>query len=119
MDGTVKSYALTLTSRQMAILGALLSRSRGWDEPLELHSFVNICADSVRDGWSDLEMSVLLEHLAGVALGEGQPDHARRALRLAKEATNGWGCYAKRNAELANISQLHSEIAAIEREMAQ
>ena len=113
----MKHFTVTLTSRQMAILGALLSRSYKWDEPLELQRFVNICGDAVRDGWSDLEMGVLLEHLAGVALGEGQPDHARRALRLAKEATNGWGCYAKRKAEHENIAHLHREIAALEREM--
>ena len=40
-----------------------------------------------------------------------------RALRLAKEATNGWAVYAKRKAEHDNIAQLHKEIAAIEREM--
>lgn len=42
-------------------------------------------------------------------------DLAFRALRLAKEATNGWACYAKRQAEHDNIAHLHREIAALER----
>ena len=40
-----------------------------------------------------------------------------RAILLAKEATNGWACYAKRKAEHENIAHLHREIAELEREM--
>lgn len=36
------------------------------------------------------------------------------ALRLAKEATNGWACYAKRQAEHDEIARLHREIARLE-----
>ena len=36
------------------------------------------------------------------------------ALRLAKEATNGWACYAKRESEHKEIARLHREIAAME-----
>lgn len=39
-----------------------------------------------------------------------------RAIRLAKEATNGWAVYAKRKAEHDNIAHLHREIAAVERD---
>ncbi len=39
-----------------------------------------------------------------------------RALRLAKEATNGWACYAKRQAEHDNIAHLHREIAELEQD---
>ena len=42
-----------------------------------------------------------------------------RALRLAKEATNGWACYAKRILEYDNIAHLHREIAALERDATQ
>lgn len=45
-----------------------------------------------------------------------QIDLLRRAIRLAKEATNGWACYAKRKAEYENIAHLHREIAALERD---
>jgi len=37
-----------------------------------------------------------------------------RALRLAKEATNGWACYAKRKAEHAEIARLHRAIEILE-----
>lgn len=37
------------------------------------------------------------------------------ALRLAKEATNGWACYAKRKIELDEIARLHGEIDALSR----
>lgn len=36
------------------------------------------------------------------------------AIRLAKEATNGWACYAKRKIEHDDIARLHREIRAIE-----
>ncbi len=42
------------------------------------------------------------------------PDELRAALRIAKEATNGWACYAKWKAEHADIARLHREIAALE-----
>lgn len=41
--------------------------------------------------------------------------HSERAIRLAKEAVNGWACYAKKNVEHDEIARLHSEIANIER----
>jgi hypothetical protein len=34
-------------------------------------------------------------------------------LCLAKEATNGWACYAKRKIEHDEIARLHREIAAL------
>lgn len=47
-----------------------------------------------------------------------QPDPLRSAvsqlLRLAKEATNGWACYAKRQIEHYEIARLHRDIASIE-----
>lgn len=36
------------------------------------------------------------------------------AVRLAKEATNGWACYAKRQIEHDEIARLHREIANLE-----
>lgn len=38
----------------------------------------------------------------------------REALRLAKEATNGWACHAKRQIEHDEIARLHREIADLE-----
>ena len=35
------------------------------------------------------------------------------ALRLAREATNGWACYAKRKIELDEIARLHRELDAV------
>ncbi len=35
------------------------------------------------------------------------------ALLLAKEATNGWACYAKRKIEHDEIARLHRDIAAL------
>lgn len=46
--------------------------------------------------------------------GTGSPEARRHALRLAKEATNGWACYAKRKIELDEIARLHSAIAKAE-----
>lgn len=37
------------------------------------------------------------------------------AIRLAKEATNGWACYAKREIEHNEISRLHRAIADLEK----
>lgn len=44
-----------------------------------------------------------------------QQERARldSALRLAKEATNGWACYAKRQCEHDDIARLHREISAV------
>lgn len=36
------------------------------------------------------------------------------AMHLAKEATNGWACYAKRPIEHDEIARLHREIAELE-----
>jgi hypothetical protein len=36
------------------------------------------------------------------------------AVRLAKEATNGWACYAKRKIEHAEIARLHQAIDALD-----
>jgi hypothetical protein len=36
------------------------------------------------------------------------------ALRLAKEATNGWACYATRKLEVDEIARLHKEIDDLE-----
>ena len=58
---------LTITRRQLAILGAVLSRCRGWDDPKELERFVNVAAESVQDGWTDGEMDELAEVLAEAA----------------------------------------------------
>ena len=60
---------IEVTRRQLAILGAVLSRCRG-DEPQELYRFVNIAAESVRDGWNAEEMDDLHETLAEYASGE-------------------------------------------------
>ena len=72
---------LTLTRRELAILGAVLSRCRGWDDPRELQRFVNICAESVRDGFTEQEMDELHGHLADAARASGacieQKGHAR------------------------------------------
>lgn len=73
-----------------------------------------------KGGYRNLEnanavIAMLLRELealrdAGAARGE----QAEQALRLAKEATNGWACYAKRKAEHDEISRLHLEIARLE-----
>ncbi len=39
---------------------------------------------------------------------------ALSALKLAKEATNGWACYAKRQIEHDEIARLHRDIAELE-----
>lgn len=41
------------------------------------------------------------------------PD-ARKALKLAKEATNGWACYSRTDRERDEIARLHREIAKLE-----
>lgn len=55
---------IDLTPRETAILGALLSRSRGWDAPGDLQRFVNLAAEHVRDGFTDLDLERLHEKLA-------------------------------------------------------
>ena len=50
-----------------------------------------------------------LDMLASAA-AEREPHDV--VLRLAKEATNGWACYAKRKIEHEEIARLHREIAA-------
>lgn len=42
---------------------------------------------------------------------------ARKLLTLAKEATNGWACYSKREIERDEIARLHRRIADIESEL--
>lgn len=41
-------------------------------------------------------------------------ERLRAALRLAKEATNGWACYAKRVSEHNDIARLHRAIATLD-----
>lgn len=55
---------IDLTDREVAILGALLSRSLGWDTPRELERFVNIAAEHVPDGWTDPEVEALQNKLS-------------------------------------------------------
>ncbi len=110
------TYMLSLTGRELAILGAVLSRCEGWDDPRELARFVNIHADDVRDGFTDTEMLALHEHLASALEAPSLLPLLHTAVRLAKEATNGWACYAKRKAEHDNIAHLHREIAQLERD---
>lgn len=50
-------------------------------------------------------------------LYEDAQELMNRALSLAKEATNGWACYAKRDVEHENIANLHQRIAALELEI--
>jgi hypothetical protein len=57
----------------------------------------------------------ITERIVGVCKGANL-DLLIRALRLAKEATNGWACYAKRKVEHDNIAHLHHEIAELERD---
>jgi hypothetical protein len=38
---------------------------------------------------------------------------AERALSLARRATNGWACYAKRDIEHREIADLHREISEV------
>jgi hypothetical protein len=38
----------------------------------------------------------------------------RQALSLARQAANGWACYAKRKIELDEIARLHNEIIKLE-----
>lgn len=56
---------ITLTGREVAIIGAALRRCLGWDDPKELERFVNIAAEYVRDGWTEAEMDAVLEKLCG------------------------------------------------------
>lgn len=41
-------------------------------------------------------------------------DDISELLRIAKEATNGWACYAKRQIEHDEIARLHAAIAEAE-----
>lgn len=59
---------IDLTDRETAILGALLSRSEGWDTPRELERFVNVAAEAVPDGWTDEEVTRLHEKIAAAYL---------------------------------------------------
>ena len=61
-DGRV---TLTLSGREVAIIGATLRRCIGWDDPKELERFVNVAADHVRYGFTEAEMDAVLEKLAG------------------------------------------------------
>lgn len=40
-------------------------------------------------------------------------EELEKTLRLAKEATNGWACYATRQSEHDEIARLHQAIDAI------
>ena len=60
--------AISLTPREVAILGAVLRCSNGWQTPQELERFVNVAAEHVRDGWTEDEMQQLEEKLAGAWL---------------------------------------------------
>lgn len=61
-------FRLELTGRELAILGTVLRRCRGWDDPRELQRFVNICAEHVRGGFTEDEMERLHEHLASAEI---------------------------------------------------
>ena len=45
-------------------------------------------------------------------------DQVATLIRLAKEATNGWACYAKRKIEHDDIARLHREIDAASKPVA-
>lgn len=62
--------------------------------------------------WNDLP-ALLREVLAALTPSGGQPEPLEKALKLAKEATNGWACYAKRAIEHDEIARLHREIDAL------
>lgn len=49
----------------------------------------------------------------GSHFGSTRCPFTNEALRLAKEATNGWACYAKRKIEHDEIARLHREIDAL------
>lgn len=53
---------------------------------------------------------LLLRAAEAVEAAEARADQLRR---LAKEATNGWACYAKRKIEHEDIARLHHEIDAV------
>jgi len=63
--------------------------------------------------WLCVESARLAAHFGRLALGE-QEEPVSAALRLAKEATNGLACYAKRQIEHTEIARLHGDIAALE-----
>jgi hypothetical protein len=70
---------IELTGREVAILCACLSRCEGWDDPRELHRFLNVAAEAIGAGdFTDAEMHALHEHLA---------DAWRQATKAARPAT--------------------------------
>ena len=59
----MESITLTLTPREVAIMGAMLRCCNGWQTPQELERFVNVAAEHVREGWSEAEMQIVEERL--------------------------------------------------------
>lgn len=51
-----------------------------------------------------------LDRVLAALACEGEESDLDAALKLAKEATNGWGCYAKRDIEHREIARLHTAI---------
>lgn len=56
---------LTLSGREVAIMGAMLRCCTGWTSPQELGRFLNVAAEYVRHGFTEAEMEAVLEKLAG------------------------------------------------------
>lgn len=62
----MKTIIITLSGREVAILGAVLSRCLGWDDPCELERFLNVASECIGpDGFTEPEMTALQEKLSG------------------------------------------------------
>lgn len=59
---------ITLSGREVAIMGAMLRCCTGWTSPQELQRFVNVAGEHVRHGFTEAEMDGVLETLAGAWL---------------------------------------------------
>lgn len=103
---TIDSLHSSIASAQAALREkeGVLARARALLDP-------NCATETLFGAIRNLQQAHLSEK-GNAEHAEAALQEARRLRVLAKEATNGWGCYAKRDVEHTEIARLHREIDA-------
>jgi hypothetical protein len=73
-----------------------------------INNLVGMCAYQGRS--QDVPCGQTVRAKAEYCTACAAADRLKSALKLAREATNGWGCYAKRGIEHDEIARLHHAI---------
>lgn len=84
----------------------------------EYVEILKACSDFGFSDTEDVPLSAIVRSAFSTLTEKNRcRDTSRSALNLAKEATNGWACYAKKPIEHENIANLHQRIATLESEI--